>query len=125
MTNLAPPGGGAPRVLIVEDEPTIAFLLESILENAGFAIAGVATKLAPALVIIESGVCDVAVLDANLGGVSAGPAALALRARGVPFLVVSGYSSEQQTGAFGDALRLQKPCQPARLIEALRSILST
>ncbi len=113
-----------PRVLIVEDEPMLAFVLEELLMGAGFEIAGVATRLEPALALIESGVCDVAILDVNLAGVNAAPAASALTARGIPFLVMSGYSPDQQQSAFsGAALRLQKPCQPERLIQALRSIL--
>ena len=67
--------GKAARVLIVEDEPMIAFTLEDILIFAGFEIAGVATKLERAMTVIESGVCDAAILDANLGGVSSSPAA--------------------------------------------------
>jgi DNA-binding response OmpR family regulator len=111
------------RVLIVEDEPVLAFALEETLIEAGFGIAGVAARLQAALAIIQSGVCDAAILDTNLAGVSAGPAASALVAHGVPFIILSGYSPDQQPSAFPAALRLQKPCQPARLIEALRSIL--
>ena len=112
-----------PRVLIVEDEPVLAFALEELLTDAGFEIIGVATRLDRAFAIIESGVCDAAILDTNLAGESAAPAASALTARGVPFLVLSGYSPDQQNGAFVGALHLQKPCQPERLIQALRSIL--
>jgi DNA-binding response OmpR family regulator len=111
------------RVLIVEDEPMLAFALEEFLIEANFDIAGVAGDLETALAIIESGVCDVAILDANLAGVSAGPAATALTARGLPFLILSGYSLDQKQGSFAGALRLQKPCRPDRLIQALRSIL--
>ena len=39
--------------------------------------------------------CDVAVLDVNLGNETAEPVARELRARGTPFVVLSGYSSEQ------------------------------
>jgi DNA-binding NtrC family response regulator len=111
------------RVLIVEDEPVLAFALEELLIEDGFEIAGVATRLEKALAIIESGICDAAILDANLAGVSAGPAALALAARGVPFIVLSGYSPDQQQSVFSGALRLQKPCRPDRIIQVLRSIL--
>ena len=113
------------RVLIVEDEPILAFALEGLLVDAGFEIAGVATRLEKALTIIESGICNVAILDANLAGISAGPAASALAARGLPFLILSGYSRDQLPDAFSEALCLQKPCSPERLIEALRSILPT
>ncbi len=119
----ATPNDRPPRILIVEDEPMLAFVLEEVLIDAGFEVAGVATKLATALAIIESGACDAAILDANLGGVSAGPAASALAARGLPCLIVSGYSPDQLPSAFSGALCLQKPCKPDRLIQALRSIL--
>jgi DNA-binding response OmpR family regulator len=111
------------RVLIVEDEPVLAFALEELLVESGFAIAGVATRLETALVIIGSGVCDGAILDTNLAGESVDPAASALAGRGLPFIILSGYSPDQQHGAFSGALRLQKPCRPERLIQALRSIL--
>ena len=112
-----------PRILIVEDEPVLAYMLEELLINEGFKIAGVATRLGSALALIADGACDGAILDANLAGVSAAPAALALTARGVPFLVLSGYSADQRKGAFPGALLLQKPCRPDRLIQALLSVL--
>ena len=117
------PDSPIPRILIVEDEPMLALMLEELLVDAGFGITGVAGRLATALAMIEGGTYDAAVLDANLAGVSADPAGQALTARGVPFLVLSGYAPDQQTCAFSGALRLQKPCQPDRLIQALRSIL--
>ncbi len=111
------------RVLIVEDEPTLAFVLEETLIDAGFAIAGVAGRLEGALAIIATGNCDVAILDTNLAGVSAAPIAHTLAFLGVPFLVLTGYAPNQLPGAFAGALHVQKPCRPDRLIEALRSIL--
>jgi DNA-binding response OmpR family regulator len=111
------------RILIAEDEPMLAFALEDLLIESGFEIAGVTGELATAIAIIESGVCDAAILDANLSGVSAVPAASALSSRGLPFLILSGYSSDQQPSAFSGVPRLQKPCRPERLILALRGIL--
>jgi len=112
-----------PRVLVIEDEPVLAFAIEDLLIEAGFDVVGVATRLETALAIVKRDVFDAAILDANLAGVSAGPVASALAARGLPFLVLSGYLPEQQDSAFSGALRLQKPCRPDRLILALRSIL--
>ncbi len=73
------------RILIIEDEPTMAHYLQDLLVEEGFEIAGVAGKLEKALALIESGACDAAIVDANLAGVSASPAASALKARGVAF----------------------------------------
>ena len=113
----------APRILIVEDEPMLALTLEGLLMNAGFAIAGVAGRLETALGLIESVPCDAAILDANLACVSASPVAVALDARGVPFIVLSGYSPEQLQGAFPGANFLRKPCRPTQLLQALNAIL--
>jgi DNA-binding response OmpR family regulator len=111
------------RILIIEDDPTMAHDLQDLLVEAGFEIAGVAGKLEKALALIESGACDAAIVDANLAGVSASPAASALTARGLPFIVLSGYSREQLQGAYPGALLIQKPCRPAQLFQALDTIL--
>jgi len=110
------------RILVVEDDPTMAHDIQDLLVEAGFEIAGVAGKLEMALALIESGACDAAIVDANLAGVSASPAASALAARGLPFIVLSGYSREQLQGTFPGALFIQKPCRPAQLIQALNTI---
>jgi DNA-binding response OmpR family regulator len=111
------------RILIVEDEAMIALDIEHSLMDAGFKIAGVAGGLENAMVLIESGSCDAAIVDANLAGVSACPVGSALAARGLPFIVLSGYSTDQLEGIFPRALVLQKPCLTARLLQALDSIL--
>ena len=110
------------RIIIVEDNPMIALDLEEVLVDAGFNIAAIAGTLENAHALIASGACDAAILDANLAGASASPLASALTARGLPFIVLSGYSSEQLQGAFPGALLLQKPYQLAQLISALNTI---
>ena len=90
----------ASRVLIVEDEPLIALTLEDLLIDAGFVVAGIAGRLDKALELIGLDVCDVALLDANLAGVNSGPAGAALAVLGVPYVVLSGYSSMQKDGSF-------------------------
>ena len=121
MTTLQPV-----RILIIEDEPMIAFGLEELLVSCGYDVAGVAVKLPKALLLIERGAFDLAIVDANLAGVSASPAGSALAARGSPYIVLSGYSTIQLAGAFpGAELFLQKPCIPAKLIEGLSKISHT
>ena len=113
-------GPSRARILIVEDEPMIAFTLEELLVIAGFDIAGVAGRLPAALEFIAAGGCDAAILDANLAGTSSAPAAVALTALGIPFIVVSGYSAAQhQETAFAGAPRLQKPCDIDQLVAVL------
>ena len=110
------------RILIVEDEPMMALDLQDLLVDAGFEVVGVAGRLDKALALIESKDFDVAVLDANLAGVSASPAGAALVTRGLPFVVLSGCSLAQQQDAFPSGHFLQKPCRPARLIDALNHL---
>ena len=114
-----------PRILVIEDEPMLALSLEDFLVDAGFEVSGIAGLLETALAMIEIGEFDAAIVDANLAGVSAGPAASALTARRLPFIVFSGYLPEQQKEAFLGAVFVQKPCRPNLLIESLRKILST
>jgi len=111
------------RILIVEDEPMIALNLEELLVSEGFAIAGVAEKLEKAMGLVDPGLCDAAIVDANLAGVSASPVASALTARGLPFIVLSGYSPEQLPDAFRGALFIKKPCRPNQIIRALNSMI--
>jgi len=110
------------RILLVEDEPMLAYALEESLIDAGFQIAGVAGRLEQALTIVAGGNCDAAIIDVNLAGVSSAPVASALVAGSIPFIVVSGYSRQQQQDAFAGARFIQKPCRPDDLIKALRGL---
>jgi len=121
-----PTGDGQPpkpRILIIEDEAMIAFAVEETLLEEGFEVAGVAGRLETALSMIAGEAFDAAILDTNLAGVSAGPAAAALRASGRPFVVVSGYLPSQLHEAFRGAPCIQKPYAPQRLIHLLSEIL--
>jgi DNA-binding response OmpR family regulator len=61
------------RVLIVEDDPVIAFEAEAALREAGFEVADLANSVERGLAAIHAGHCDVVVLDANLRGESVEP----------------------------------------------------
>lgn len=119
MTSHGPP---QPRILIVEDEPLIASVFSDVILDAGFAIAGVARKIDDALAIIEAGGCDGAVLDPNLFGVSSAPIAEALTARGIRYLVISGFMLAQLPDIFRGAPYLRKPVGLPQLIEALNTL---
>ncbi len=111
------------RVLIVEDEPLVAENLRTDLVDAGFEITGVAARVATALSLIENAACDAAIVDANLAGCSASPAAAALSARGLPFIVLSGYAREQLQSEFSRGFFIQKPYRLSELIDGLSALL--
>ncbi len=111
-----------PRILIVEDEPLIASVFSDAILDAGYAVAGVASKVADALAIIEAGACDGAVLDPTLFGVSSAPIADALAARGIRYLVISGFTQEQLPDTFRGAPYLRKPVRLPQLFEAMDTL---
>jgi PAS domain S-box-containing protein len=115
-----PPAATGPRVLVVDDEAVVALEIAQALGKAGFEVVGPARAVAQALQLINEAGCDAAVLDINLGAETSEPIALRLSDRGTPFVMVSGYSRDQQSPVFSDAPMLAKPLRPERLIAELR-----
>lgn len=110
------------RILIVEDDFIIAFDLAEQLADAGFSIVGPALTSRDALKLLEAGGCDAAVLDVNLGSETSEAVAHELVERGIPFLTVSGYSSDQHPSVFRVARLLMKPMRVTHVIEELKQL---
>lgn len=108
------------RVLVVEDEFMIGLDIGQQLADAGFEVVGLAPSVAKGLRLAAERGCDVAVLDVNLGGETSEPIAEKLRAFGKPFVVLTGYSTDNLRPWFGDATILTKPPRIDELIAALR-----
>lgn len=103
--------GNRLNVLVVEDETLIAMELEDILEDLGHIVVGVAATPTRALELIadvDDGI-DAVLLDANLGGLSSLSVAKRLSARGIPFLLTTGYSREELLRRGLDAPCIAKP----------------
>ena len=97
------------RVLVVEDEPLIAMLIEDALADLDCSVAAVASSRAEALDKASSLDFDVAILDINLGGASALPVAELLLREGIPFIFSTGYGAAGIPEAFPDVPLLSKP----------------
>lgn len=110
------------RILVVEDEPLIAFDLASELEDAGAVIVAIAGTVDEALEIVNTASMDLAVLDGNLGGKPVDPVAAALSARNIPFCFVSGYGRSHLPQAFAEAPVVEKPFRPDVLFPVLRAL---
>lgn len=110
------------NVLIVEDEVLVALDMEEVISQAGFTVVGLARDPDEAMRLIDREHIDVAIVDANLCGQSCAPIALRLRARGVPFVAISGYSADQLGEWLGDALLLNKPLDSDRLVAEIRRL---
>jgi DNA-binding NtrC family response regulator len=112
------------RILVVEDEFLLAMELEGILDRYGCEVLGPASSVERALAALQTDRPEVVVLDVNLKGTRATPVAAALRDRGVPFVLMTGYSGPQLSEPeLRDALRLDKPVDGCDLKRAVAQAL--
>jgi DNA-binding NtrC family response regulator len=112
------------HVLVVEDDPMIGLLVEDLLIDAGCHVSGPYISFGPALQAAETEAVDVAVLDVNLAGILAYPIGEALQARGIPFVLTSGYGDRAAPAEHKDWLTCSKPFTPEALTSALASALA-
>jgi two-component SAPR family response regulator len=112
------------RILIVEDEFLLAMELELLLRQRGCLVLGPVSSVSHALDLLDEEPPDVALLDVNLKGERATPIAAALMARGVPFVLITGYTRPQLYEAeLRDAPRIDKPVNSRALCRAVTEAL--
>jgi DNA-binding response OmpR family regulator len=110
------------RVLLVEDDETIAALMETTLEEARCTVVGPCRNVSSALAAAEHEAFDVAVLDINLAGEMVFPVAEVLDARGVPFMLLSGYGDTAMPDDRPDWPVCAKPFKLDELLQRLGSL---
>jgi CheY-like chemotaxis protein len=115
--------GGGRRVLLVEDETLIAMLVEDLLHDLDCEDVLTASRIDQAIVAAKSAAVDVAILDVNLAGTLTYPVADILRARGIPFIFVTGYTAAALIPEYAKCPTLQKPFRRDDLGAALSSVL--
>lgn len=97
-------------ILIIEDEPLIAMMLEDFLDSLGHKVVGTVDSVADALGMIDQGGFDVAILDVHLkGGERAWPVADRLAELGLPFVLATGGHIDPPPPEHADAPMLAKP----------------
>ena len=74
----------ARSILIVEDEPLIAMMLEDFLDSLGHSVRGTCETVECALEEVEKGGFDLAILDVNLKGENVWPVATSFASRRFP-----------------------------------------
>jgi len=109
------------RIMIVEDEPLVAFDNEYMLKDAGYEVVATVDSLADALAVIEAHALDLVLTDISLSGEGDGTdVARAAGARDIPVLFVTGNCSEEAKSlALGC---LSKPYSERVLLSALSAI---
>ncbi len=97
------------KVLVVEDEAIVSFLVEEMLLDLGCDEVWHAGGVSQALAILEEKTPDIGVLDVNLSGALAYPIAERLAQMRVPFFFATGYGRKGLAPEWADTPVIQKP----------------
>ena len=110
------------RVMVVEDELLVAMLVEETLVEHGCEIVGPFSTVETALAAARDVTADMAVLDVNLRGKRVYPVAELLEARGIPFVLMSGYGRDGVPPEHAHWVACSKPFLPGDLMAALAKL---
>ena len=111
------------KVLVVEDEPLLAMLIEESLAELGHEVVASAATVEQALAALDGGGIDLALLDFTLADdANAVPVAQRLRDRGIPFAYLTGHRSLPLGAGAPKAPLVTKPFTIDQLGDALREI---
>ncbi|KQM73272.1 MULTISPECIES: response regulator [unclassified Sphingomonas] len=109
------------RLLVVEDEPLIAFDTEYFLTESKFTVVATVDRVSDALAVIESGsAIDLVLADVSLSDGSGLDVARAALAKGVPVLFVTGNCPIEATTLAAGCL--SKPYSQRDLLGAIAAI---
>lgn len=111
------------RVLVVDDDYFMASDTAAALRSAGANVLGPCPSEDPARKLVETASPTAAVVDLNLGG--GGPKfeiAYLLKARGIPFVFVTGYDAGVIPPDLASFERLQKPVQLRSIVDAIGAL---
>lgn len=112
------------RLLLVEDEPLVAFDTEHLLTEDGYQVVATVDRVSDAVALVGDGqAIDLVLTDINLTDGSGVDVARAANARGIPVLFVTGhFPSEAEALATGC---LAKPYAARDLLAAIGAIEAT
>jgi CheY-like chemotaxis protein len=112
------------RVLVVEDEMIVAWLVEDMLSQCGCTIVGPVGDLPHAFDTIANNVIDIALVDINLNGIESYPIADRLLEKHIPFIFTTGYEKDHINTRYRACPMLQKPYHHFELTGILSFLLS-
>jgi two-component SAPR family response regulator len=114
------------RVLVVDDEFLSAYEVERLVHKLDCVVIGPAASLNGALDLVAADPPDLALLDVDLNGTPVTPLVETLRARKVPYVLITGYSAQDlvEVGLTAAPV-VYKPPKEARLTQAMAQALAT
>jgi DNA-binding response OmpR family regulator len=111
-------------VLVVDDDFFLAEESREALEEAGATVLGPYGRADEAIGSLEENLPECAVLDLNLGPGPKFEVARAVKAKGVPMVLVTGYDENIIPPDLANTPCLQKPVSRAMLVAAVADLLS-
>ena len=112
------------RILVVEDSPVVGPFTAELLADLGCEVVGPAPNMAAARELTESDEpIDAAMMDVHIRGDVVFALCEVLAARGVPFVLTSGYADWQMPDKWDDRPRLQKPYTLEQVEDALARLI--
>jgi chemotaxis family two-component system sensor kinase Cph1 len=113
------------RILVVEDSFLLVTGILDMLDDLGWVAVGPASRRNEALTLAQSEFFDAALLDVNLDGEMSWDVALALRARGIPFVFGTGYdvSTVLPDSLAGSAI-IAKPYDSKHVEQQIREVIA-
>ena len=113
------------RVLIVEDNPVLAYDIDDLMKDVGAITVGPALDLHSGLKMARENGLDAALLDIDLGGEYVWPLARELRGHRVPTIFISAECTERD---FPEEFRgekcLDKPAIREQILQSLAEAIS-
>lgn len=111
------------RILVVEDEPVLAMLLQDALVDMGCRVV-FANEIREAKQLAEDEPIDCAFLDVKIGNDTVVPVADALTKRRIPFVFSSNYGKELLPERYRNHAMLPKPYFPDDIAHIFRTQLN-
>lgn len=110
-------------VLILDDEPLIAMLVQDWIEDLGYEVIGPARSVRQALTLIDDHKPDAAILDVSLGESDSFCVADALKSRKIPFAFGTGRDAQAIPPNHANAPMLFKPYDISSLKRVMSQLL--
>jgi len=112
------------RILLVEDSPVVGPFTAELLQELGCEVVGPAPNMAAARELVDRSGFDAALMDIHIRGERVFPICEVLEAKGLPFVLTSGYADWQMPDKWNDRPRLQKPYKLDQVHQALSEALN-
>ena len=81
-----------PRVIIIEDEPLIALMIEQMADDLGWPVIGSAHTEASAFRLLDDSAPDIALMDIHLGLATSLAVASACKDRNIPVIFITRFA---------------------------------